>query len=176
VWCVVCQACFLQARDLFPIVHAVAAGEYYLIADTNNHRIQLCPADSPGSGCETVAGTSGSAGSSATQLNFPYTVVLDGAGDYVISDHHNDRIQKCPASSPGSACETVAGTSGSPGNSATQLYRPTSVELDAAGDYVIADLLNHRIQKCPAGSPGSDCETVASTNQRTSRWTAKATT
>ena len=44
-----------------------------MIADTYNNRIQLCSAFSPGSPCQTVAGT-GSVGSGTTQLHWPHGV------------------------------------------------------------------------------------------------------
>ena len=68
-----------------------------LIADYGNHRVQLCPFDSPRTGCATVVGT-GTSGSGAAELSSPLSVVLDGAGDYVVADRHNHRIQLCPAS------------------------------------------------------------------------------
>merc|ERR1711907_650162 len=117
-----------------------ASGDY-IIADKSSHRIQKCPAASPGSACTTVAGTGGY-GSATTQLNYPTGITLDASGDYLIADRSNYRIQKCPAASPGSACTTVAGTGGE-GSGATQLDYPTGITLDASGDYLIADNSNH---------------------------------
>ena len=65
-----------------------------------------------------------------------------------------------PASSPRLMCETVAGT-GSAGSSSTELSYPTDVVLNADGDYIIVDNSNHRVQRCSAASPGSECETIA---------------
>ena len=76
----------------------------YLVADTFNHRIQLCPGATPGSACETVAGDmDGRIGGSPYLLNNPSDVD-------VIPDTSNNRVQRCPAASPGAACETILGT------------------------------------------------------------------
>ena len=78
----------------------------YLIADTGNHRIQLCPELSPGAACLTVAGT-GIAGTGLTQLDTPTTVALDENGDFVIQDVQNNRILVCPEASPGTDCTAL---------------------------------------------------------------------
>ena len=54
---------------------ALDADRNYLIADSGNHRIQLCSAFAPGSPCQTVAG-SGSGGSGPTELSWPNGVAL----------------------------------------------------------------------------------------------------
>jgi DNA-binding beta-propeller fold protein YncE len=126
---------------------ALDASGDYIIADTDNHRIQKCDPGKPWQACTTVAGT-GSSGNGATQLKTPRGIALDASGDYIIADQSNNRIQKCPAASPGSACTTVA----------SGLAHPYSVALDASGDYIIADTDSHTIQKCPAS--GAACTTV----------------
>ena len=35
--------------------------------------------------------------------------------------------------------------------------------VQVTGDYLISDCGNHRVQQCPAASPGSPCKTVAGT-------------
>ena len=89
---------------------------------------------------------------------------MDGAGDCVIADKGNHRIQRCPAAAPGALCETVAGT-GSEGSSSVEFNNPHDVALNTDGDYLVADRDNHRVQRCPAASPGGDCETVAGGSQ-----------
>jgi hypothetical protein len=106
-----------------------------------------------------VAG-SGSYGSGATELYYPYGVAITGSGDYLIADTSNHRVQLCPAQSAGSPCTTVVG-SGSYGAGATELYNPRGVAIMGSGDYLIADSSNHRVQRCLAASPGSPCTTVA---------------
>ena len=133
----------------------------YLISDRSNHRVQWCPSAPPGSPCVTVAGT-GVAGGSAVQLNQPVAVRLDERGDLVICDVYNSRVQLCSAGSFGSACNTVAGVDGY-GSGLTQLAVPNGLDLDAAGDYVIAEWNNHCVLLCPASDPGSACNVVADT-------------
>ena len=40
-------------------------------------------------------------------LSWPYAVVMDGNGDYVISDTGNSRIRRCVAGAPSPYCQTV---------------------------------------------------------------------
>jgi len=131
-----------------------------LIAYAGLHCIDRCAMSSEGTSCETVVGTEGIEGAAAIALRYPKSVVIDSAGDYVIADGGNHRVQHCPASSPRSPCETVAGT-GSAGPSSTELSYPTDVALHADGDYIVVDNSNHRVQRCSAASPGSECETIA---------------
>ena len=93
-----------------------------MIADSGNHRIQRCTA----SICDTVAGTSGVEGSGPTELNWPYDVALDAEENYLIADWGNNRIQRCSSVSPGSPCQTVAGT-GFGGSGPTELSWPRGV-------------------------------------------------
>ena len=79
-----------------------------LIADQENFRVHLCPVY-PGFPCETVAGT-GEMGADAGHLWWPHDVAVTAEGDFVIADTWNRRVQRCPATSPGSLCETVVQT------------------------------------------------------------------
>ena len=85
-----------------------------------------------------MVGTEGIEGADANALRYPNNVAIDFAGDYVIADGGNHRVQHCPASSPRLPCETVAGT-GSAGSSSTELSCPTDEVLNADGDYFIVD-------------------------------------
>ena len=112
-----------------------AAGDY-LISDSLNDRLQLCPSLHPGSPCETVF----------SGFDYPMHVeVVDG--DYLVADYFNHRIQLCPAASPLTACATVGAVSGE-GSGATQLGRPTAATVDADGYLIITDSMNHRVQRC----------------------------
>jgi hypothetical protein len=62
------------------------------IADTSNHRIQLYMAD--GSTVITIAGVSGTSGSSSTMLNTPFSVALDSQLNLYVADSFNSRVQK----------------------------------------------------------------------------------
>lgn len=61
-------------------------------ADSNNHRIQLILNGQ--SEAITIAGVTGTSGSSARLLNLPYWVKLDNQLNLYVSDKLNQRIQK----------------------------------------------------------------------------------
>ena len=117
----------------------------------------------------TIAGTAikGFAGdggpATAAQLNVPADVVVDAAGNLYISDSNNNRVRKV---TPEGTITTAAGTGaagfsgdGGPATSA-QLYIPTGLALDAAGNLYIADTFNQRIRKV---DPSGIITTVAGT-------------
>jgi sugar lactone lactonase YvrE len=135
-----------------------AAGNLY-IADSNNNRIRRVTAAGV---ISTVAGTgtagfNGDAGpATAAQLNTPSGVAVDAAGNLYIADTSNNAIRKV---TPGGVIRTVAGngTRGFSGDggpaTAAQLYAPTGVAVDSAGNLFIADSNNNLIRKVtPANS------------------------
>jgi hypothetical protein len=80
-----------------PVDVAVAPDGTLFIADTDNDCIRQV---SPGGTITTVAGVCGSRGyggdfgpATAAQLNRPYGVALDAAGNLYIADTHNNRIR-----------------------------------------------------------------------------------
>jgi hypothetical protein len=96
----------------------------------------------------TVAGT-GTAGSSADKLYYPFGVFVDGSGNIYIADQTNHRIQKwAPGATSGI---TVAGGNGN-GSGSNQLSYPTGVFVDGNGNIYVADNGNHRIQKWAQGA------------------------
>eukprot|EP01036_Dinobryon_divergens_P030161 gene30161-39358_t len=100
------------------------------------------------SSATTVAGT-GTAGSSANQLDQPNAVYVDAGGNIYIADQNNHRIQKwAPGATSGT---TVAGT-GTSGSGANQLLHPYGVYVDAGGNIYVADQGNNRIQKWAPGA------------------------
>ena len=109
-----------------------------------------------------VAGFSGDNGtSSASTLNLPGGVAIDGAGNLYIADTGNNRV-RLVARSTGNIT-TVAGN-GQPGNSNagtvgdngpaidSNLNQPQGVTLDAAGNLFIADTYNQRIRRVDAAT------------------------
>jgi trimeric autotransporter adhesin len=145
-----------------------SAGNLY-IADTNNHRIRRVAAGTgvitsvAGSG---VAGFEGDGGSAtAAWIYGPRGVALDGIGDLLVADSGNHRIRKVAAST--GVIETVVG-SGTPGfggdngpATAAQLCWPSGLAIDAAGNLYIADQTNRRVRKVSAAT--GEVTTIAGT-------------
>ncbi|MEU5050315.1 RICIN domain-containing protein [Streptomyces sp. NPDC021096] len=132
-----------------------SAGILY-IADYGNHRIRKISTDGK---ISTVAGTGsgGFAGDGgpalSAQLNYPYGVTIDGAGDLYIADHNNHRVRKVAADGKIStlAGTGTAGFSGDDGlATAARLNTPLGVAVDSTGDLYIADYNNHRVRKVAA--------------------------
>jgi sugar lactone lactonase YvrE len=104
----------------------------------------------------TVAGT-GTAGYSGdggpatnAQLNFPYYVATDEAGNLYIADRGNFLVRKVDAAGN---ISTFAGNRNTyfsgDGRAATtgQMIRPIGIAIDRGGNLHIADVYNHRIRK-----------------------------
>jgi NHL repeat-containing protein len=106
-----------------------------------------------------IAGFSGNGGpATSAELRYPQAVAVDGAGNLVITDTHNNQIRVVAASSgtfygkPMTAGDiyTVAGGGrllgdGGPATSA-QLNTPQNVTTDGSGNLVVADTFNERIR------------------------------
>ena len=129
-----------------------ASGNLY-IADDYNQRIRVVSASAI---IRTIAGT-GTAGFSGdggpatgANLNAPSAVAVDAAGRIYISDYNNNRIRVINASG---IISTFAGngTSGFTGDggyaTAAELYSPSGINFDAAGNLYLADYQNSRIRK-----------------------------
>lgn len=61
------------------------------IADAANHRVQFWPAGATSG--TTIAGITGSWGSSSDRLDMPSDVFVDTRGNFYVADRHNNRIQ-----------------------------------------------------------------------------------
>ena len=101
-----------------------------------------------------VPGFNGDGGAAtAAELYYPSGVAVDGAGNLFIGDYQNNRVRKV---TPAGAIGTVAGNGargfGGDGGPATaaELYFPSGVAVDAAGNLFIADTNNCRIRKVTA--------------------------
>ena len=126
------------------------------IGDVDNNRIRKVNTSGT---LTTVAGgaTQGYSGdggpATAAQLNFPWGVTVDSAGDLYIADYGNHVVRKVD---PSGTITTIAGDyslgagysgDGGPATSA-QFYRPQDVAVDSAGNLYIADAyINNRIRK-----------------------------
>lgn len=117
------------------------------VADAGNHRVQKFALGSTVG--TTVVGGNGP-GSAATQLNHPVGVFVNAAGTIYVTDSDNHRVQKFVYNflTETYAAEgvTVAGGNGS-GAADNQLDNPTGIYQDAAGNILVADAGNHRVQK-----------------------------
>src|SRR5437762_2485230 len=132
------------------------------IADTGNCVIRKVVAAT--GAISTVAGIGGACGfagdggaATAAELNLPFDVVLDGAGDLFIADSGNCVIREVAAAT--GAISTVAGIGGACGfagdggaATAAELNLPFDVVLVGAGDLFIADSGNCVIREVAAAT------------------------
>ena len=137
--------------------------DFYLIADTENHRIKKIDAATPAN-IHFIAGT-GSSGDSGdggpaedARLNEPKGLFVDTAGNIYIADTENHRIKKIDAAYPFNiniiAGMGPRGDSGDGGPAVNaRLDTPKGVFGDAAGNIYIADTGNHRIKMIDAAAP-----------------------
>jgi trimeric autotransporter adhesin len=143
----------------FPTGAAVDGAGNIFIADTSNSRVRKVDA---GGTITTVAGNgnfgfSGDGGpATAASLAGPDGVALDSAGNLFIADTSNQRIRKVDHATLN--ITTVAGNGtfgfsgdGGPATSAN-LANPFAVEVDNAGNLLIADFNNQRVRRVdPSG-------------------------
>jgi uncharacterized protein (TIGR03437 family) len=143
---------------------ALGSDQSLYIADTDNNVVRKV---SPTGVITTIAGTgaagfSGDGGPARTAvLNAPTNVLLDSAGNILITDNNNSRVRRI---APDGAIVTVVGNGlyrfspdGAPA-STSFLYHPRGIAIDRGGNIFIADTDNHRIRKL---SPDGTITTVA---------------
>jgi uncharacterized protein (TIGR03437 family) len=133
-----------------------SSGNFY-IADTFNNVVRKVSASGAistfaGNGTAGYGGDGGAA--TAAQLNRPQGIAVDSGGNVYVADSQNARIRKI---TPGGSISSVAGN-GTPGYggdgaaaTAAQLYVPTGVAVDSAGNLYIADFTNNRVRKVSGG-------------------------
>ena len=124
-----------------------STGNYY-IADSKNGRIRKVD---KGSGIiTTFVGASGGSSGTDGKLIAPNGLWFDASGALYIADSGHNRLARFV---PPSAFSNFAGTgaaffSGDGGQAnRAQLNKPTSVTMDAAGNFYVADTNNSRIRK-----------------------------
>jgi hypothetical protein len=134
-----------------------SAGNLF-IADTQNSSVRKVTTDGiintvAGNGTNGFSGDGGAA--TSAQLNLPTGMAVDALGNLYIADEANGRIR---AVTTNGIINTVAGNGtngfsgdGGPATSA-QLYQPTGIAMNASGNILIADWVNHRIRKLTASS------------------------
>ncbi|HTW60188.1 MAG TPA: Ig-like domain repeat protein [Terracidiphilus sp.] len=158
----------LQATLNNPLGVSLDTGGNLYVADTSNQRIREVPVSTGTIATVAGNGTGGYNGDNITaisaELNTPYGVAFDASGNMYIPDQGNDRVRMVCASATsavisGTTCTgagiiiTVAGdgTQGFSGDSgpaaSAELWAPSGVALDAAGDLYVADTQNQAIRK-----------------------------
>jgi sugar lactone lactonase YvrE len=101
-----------------------------VLATTFLHGIGRGPAIGFDPGVQTTVGS---------ELNSPYAVAVDAAGDVFVAEVANFQVVELPAG--GGAQTTVS----------SGLNHPSAVAVDGAGDVFIADTSNNRVVEVPAG-------------------------
>ncbi|WP_406400776.1 RICIN domain-containing protein [Streptomyces uncialis] len=136
-----------------PLGIAVDSTGVLYVTEYHNQRVRRITTDGKistfaGSGVGGFRGDGGPAVSA--QLNRPYGVAVDSAGDVYIADADNHRIRKVTADGK---ISTVAGTGaagfggdGGPAASA-QLNFPVGVMFDSTGTLYVPDLRNQRVRR-----------------------------
>ncbi len=139
-------------------VYIDKAGNVY-IADVDGARIRKV---NTAGVISTVAGT-GTPGyngdgiqATAAELHNPATVSMDAAGNLYIPDYYNNEVREVNVST--GIITSVAGNGTGGFNSdgiqatASELYNPTGVTLDASGNIYITDYSNGRIREVNAST------------------------
>ncbi|CAF1501334.1 unnamed protein product [Rotaria magnacalcarata] len=120
-----------------PYGNFVDGNETLYVADYGNNRVQMYPTGATSG--TTVAGITGSAGSSLMQLNGPIAVVVDNNGYIYVADYGNSRIVKWTTNySTGGIC--VVACTGTVGAAANQLNGPRDLKFDAEGNLWLATM------------------------------------
>ena len=156
----------ISAQFTYPTVRDIDSTGNLYIVDTANSVIRKVSANGKistvaGNGSAWFSGDGGPA--TSAQLNNPFDVRADSAGNLYIADSGNHRVRKV---TPNGIITTIAGTgvagySGDGGQATNaQLNNPTGVALDATGALYIADFYNQRIRKI---APNGIISTVAGT-------------
>ncbi len=147
---------------------AIDADGDIIVADRNNHRIRNI---APNGIVSTIAGSGqgfGDGASATAKFNSPRGVAVDAVGNIIVADTINNRIRSI---STDGTVRTVAGGAAGRNNGAASIARfssPVGIAIDAAGNIIFADSVNHRIRKIDtnslalAGTP--DCGDIGNYN------------
>ena len=167
------------------------AGNLY-ISDRSDNRIRkvtvatgiLSTVAGNGTPCASSTATCGDGGlatASGANLDSPFGLAVDGAGNLYIADRYDDRIRKVTAATgilstvagTGTPCASSTATCGD-GTAATasgsNLNSPVGVAVDGAGNLYIADFNDNRIRMVSAAT--GIISTVAGTGNTCSPTTA----
>ncbi|CAF2091091.1 unnamed protein product [Rotaria magnacalcarata] len=120
-----------------PYGNFVDGNETLYVTDRGNNRVQMYLTGATSG--TTVAGITGSSGSSLMQFNSPIAVIVDNNGYIYVADYGNSRIVKWTTNySMGGVC--VVGCTGTVGAAANQLDSPRDLKFDAAGNLWLATM------------------------------------
>ena len=139
------------------------AGNIY-IADAANSRVRKIIASTgiittfAGNATYGYSGDGGPA--TAAELDYPCGLAFDNSNNLFIADYFNNRIRKVSTSGVittivgnGYGAPSSGGYSGDGGQAtAGELYNPIDIKLDTAGNFYIADQLNHRLRMISAAT------------------------
>ncbi|MBF0544060.1 MAG: hypothetical protein HQM08_06495 [Candidatus Riflebacteria bacterium] len=98
-------------------------------------------------GHASTPGTTDGTGTAA-QFNAPFGLAVDNSGNIIVADQNNNRIRK--VTNPAGVVTTITGSTANMTDGAlgtAQFNGPCGVEVDAFGDYYVADRVNNRIRK-----------------------------
>ncbi|HEX8916027.1 MAG TPA: hypothetical protein VF796_27010 [Humisphaera sp.] len=145
-------------NNVFGIVRGPDGALY--VCDTDNHQVRRVDKDGKistvaGNGTKGYAGDGGPA--TKAQLNEPYEVRFDPAGNLTIVERMNHCVRKVDAKT--GVISTIAGTGGKKGfggdggpATAALFDQPHSIQFDKAGNLYVCDIMNNRVRKVdPAG-------------------------
>ncbi len=134
-----------------PVGVALDASGNLLIADNQNHAVRTVNTSgiiSTLAGTGTAGATGDGAAATAALLNLPSGVAADGAGNIYIADKGNNKVRKIMSGIMSTVAGNGTGAYTGDGNVATaaQLYAPTGVVTDAAGNLYITDNSNNVVR------------------------------
>ncbi len=162
-----------RARFLGPTGLALTADDGLIVAETGANRVRIVRNSPQGRRVETIAGNGmlGNRDGSGAEAMFrrPTDVAVGPGGEIYVADSDNHTIRRIdPSPSGGWTVSTVAGRGFTAGFAdgpakAARFNRPTSIEVDAAGNLYVADQANNRIRMIRAGS--ADVVTLAGTGE-----------
>ena len=131
-----------------------SAGNIYIAEELNN-RIRKISINTGIISTFAGTGTGGYNGdglaATSTMIDAPFGLTFDVSGNLYFADRNNNRIRKITKST--GLVSTVAGTGTAGYNSdgiaatSTMVNSPIDVNLDANGNLLIADWVNHRVRK-----------------------------